>query len=366
LATLLTVAEVALDTAKDHAARQRETARGMLVLQLVLLIAALAMAAGMMLMVSFRVTSPLRLIQQAMLKLAAGDLTAQVSFGARNDEIGALGRAMLTFKESMVEADRLRGEQKEAEARAAIERRTAAEREEAQKRDAAERERAVRTQAMRKLADDFEAAVGRIIGTVSVASSQLEASAGTLTTTADATLQLTGAVVAASEEASANVATVATAAEEMTGSVNEIARQVQERYARQAAERQINLLFTPYPDLPPASGDTRSLERALMALVDNAIKFSPVASTVQIRTRLEGEKIQVTVEDHGIGIPSETRPHIFDRFYHLDRSGDELFNGIGLGLAITRQVIEQHHGSLDVDSETGKGSTFTITLKKWN
>ncbi len=148
--------------------------------------------------------------------------------------------------------------------------------------------------------------------------------------------------------------------------MNEIARLVQERYAKPAAEREINLLFTPYPGLPPTSGDARSLERALMALVDNAIKFSPVGASVYIRTRLAGENIQVAVEDHGIGIPSEMRPRIFDRFYHLDRSGDELFNGIGLGLAITRQVIEQHHGSLDVESEPGKGSIFTITLKKWN
>jgi signal transduction histidine kinase len=146
--------------------------------------------------------------------------------------------------------------------------------------------------------------------------------------------------------------------------MNDIARQVLERYARPAAERGINLLFTPHPGLPPVSGDGRSLERAMMALVDNAIKFSPVGASVEIRTRLEGEKILVVVEDHGIGIDRESLPRIFDRFYHIDRSGDELFDGIGLGLAITRQVIEQHHGSLDVVSEPGKGSTFTITLKK--
>ncbi len=146
--------------------------------------------------------------------------------------------------------------------------------------------------------------------------------------------------------------------------MNEIARQVLERYAGQAAERNINLRLTPDPDLPPVSGDARSLERALMALVDNAIKFSPVGSTVQVRTNLAGEKVLVCVEDQGIGISQDAMPRIFDRFYHLDRSGNELFNGIGLGLAITRQVIEQHHGSLDVASEPGKGSTFTITLNK--
>jgi signal transduction histidine kinase len=147
--------------------------------------------------------------------------------------------------------------------------------------------------------------------------------------------------------------------------MNKIAHQVMDQYARQAAEREINLRFTPHPGLPPASGDARTLERALMALVDNAIKFSPGGASVEIRTNLDGEKILVAVEDHGIGITRESLPQIFDRFYHLDRSGDELFNGIGLGLAITRQVIEQHHGSLDVSSEPGIGSTFTITLKMW-
>jgi signal transduction histidine kinase len=147
--------------------------------------------------------------------------------------------------------------------------------------------------------------------------------------------------------------------------MNEIARQVQERYSRLAGERNINLRFTPHPGLPPVSGDARSLERALMALVDNAIKFSPPEANVRIQTDLEGERILVAVEDQGIGISPEALPRIFDRFYHLDRSGDELFNGIGLGLAITRQVIEQHHGSLDVSSKPGKGSTFTITLNKW-
>jgi signal transduction histidine kinase len=148
--------------------------------------------------------------------------------------------------------------------------------------------------------------------------------------------------------------------------LNEVARQVLERYARHAAEKSVNLHFTAHPALPPVSGDARSLERALMALVDNAIKFSRVGGSVEIRTELDGEKILMAVEDHGIGIPRESFPRIFDRFYHLDRSGDELFNGIGLGLAITRQVIEQHHGSLDVVSEPGVGSTFVITLKKWN
>ncbi|HSL44412.1 MAG TPA: ATP-binding protein [Anaerolineales bacterium] len=147
--------------------------------------------------------------------------------------------------------------------------------------------------------------------------------------------------------------------------MNDVARTVVEKYATKARERGVDLRLTPSPNLPPVSGDPKSLERALTALVDNAIKFSPHGGDIKISLSQSGERILVAMEDHGIGIARENLPRIFDRFYHLEKSGDDLFNGLGLGLAITRQVIEQHHGSLDVISSPGKGSTFTVTLKKW-
>jgi two-component system phosphate regulon sensor histidine kinase PhoR len=147
--------------------------------------------------------------------------------------------------------------------------------------------------------------------------------------------------------------------------MNEIARLVVDRYAEKAKERDVNLSLQPSPGLPPVSGDAKSLERALMALVDNAIKFSPRGGDVEIRLSGADSKVLVAVEDHGIGIPKENWSRVFDRFYHLDRSGDDLFGGIGLGLAITRQVIEQHQGSLGFTSEPGKGSTFTLSLREW-
>jgi signal transduction histidine kinase len=146
--------------------------------------------------------------------------------------------------------------------------------------------------------------------------------------------------------------------------MNEIARQVVERYVEKAKERDVKLRLRLSPGLPPVSGDAKSLERALTALVDNSIKFSPRGGDVEVRLSAHENKVLIAVEDHGIGIPKENLPHIFDRFYHLERTGDDIFGGLGLGLAITRQVIEQHHGSLDVVSEPNKGSTFTITLKK--
>ena len=147
--------------------------------------------------------------------------------------------------------------------------------------------------------------------------------------------------------------------------MNEIARQVIERYKAKALERNVTLRLEPRLGLPPAMGDAKSLERALMALVDNSIKFSPKGGDVTMLLRETKDSILVAVEDHGIGMSKDTMPRIFDRFYHLERHEDNLFGGIGLGLSITRQVIKQHQGTLEVASEPGKGSTFTLTLKKW-
>ena len=147
--------------------------------------------------------------------------------------------------------------------------------------------------------------------------------------------------------------------------MNEIGYVVVGKYAAFAQDHGVSLRFTPNSSAPPVWGDAKSLERALMALVDNAIKFSPHGGDVKISLSKNDAWVLVAVEDHGIGIAKENLPRIFDRFYHLERSGDNLFGGIGLGLAITRQVIEQHQGSLDVVSTPGKGSTFTMTLKQW-
>lgn len=146
--------------------------------------------------------------------------------------------------------------------------------------------------------------------------------------------------------------------------MNEAAKTVVEKYASKAEERSVTLRLEPRPNLSRVSGDLKSLERALMALIDNAIKFSPKGGEVTIRFKEKGGHVFVAVEDQGIGIKKEDMPRVFDRFYHLEKHGDDLFGGIGLGLSITRQVIEQHEGKLEVESTPGKGSTFTLTLKK--
>jgi signal transduction histidine kinase len=142
----------------------------------------------------------------------------------------------------------------------------------------------------------------------------------------------------------------------------ELARQVASHLAGKLEARKINLRVKPDLFLPSVMGDRQSLERAFTALFDNAIKFSPEAGRVEIRLHRKGDQVGVEINDQGIGIQPEILPHIFERFYHMDKSGDQLFEGLGLGLAITKQVIEQHKGHLDVISTPGKGSTFIMWL----
>ena len=137
------------------------------------------------------------------------------------------------------------------------------------------------------------------------------------------------------------------------------------KYQAKAKARSINIKLRGNSNIAPVQGDEPSLERAITGLVDNAIKFSHPNSTVDIRFADLANHVSVSVVDYGIGIDPQIRPRIFDRFFHLENSGDEIYDGLGIGLSITRQVIQQHRGMLDVDSQPGKGSTFTISLLKW-
>jgi methyl-accepting chemotaxis protein len=159
------------------------------------------------------IVRPLKASVATMNRLAQGDLSVETPEPRRRDEIGEILMALVVFKATGLEVERMRAHGLATDQRVA----------EQHKAD------------MIKLADDFESAVGEIVETVSSASSELEASAGTLTSTAERAQELATMVAAASEEASTNVQSVASATEEMSSSVNEISRQVQES-ARMAGE----------------------------------------------------------------------------------------------------------------------------------
>ncbi len=168
-------------------------------------------------LIAANIARPLVKLGAQMRRLADGDLDIAAGDVARRDELGEMARTVDVFKTHAIEIERLKGEQQLAEGRAMAQRKSD----------------------MVKLANDFESAVGEIVDTVSSASTELKASAGTLTQTAERAQQLAVTVAAASEKASTNVHAVAAATEEMSSSVDEISRQVQDsaRIANEAVKQ---------------------------------------------------------------------------------------------------------------------------------
>jgi len=130
-----------------------------------------------------------------------------------------------------------------------------------------------------------------------------------------------------------------------------------------AAEAKKLRLDVAVPETPLViSGDSDSLRQALSNLVDNAIKYTPEGGQVTLRLRREGSEAIFEVEDTGIGIEPRHQQRVFERFYRVDKSRSREMGGTGLGLAIVRHAAIQHGGRVDLSSQPGKGSRFTLAL----
>ncbi len=119
----------------------------------------------------------------------------------------------------------------------------------------------------------------------------------------------------------------------------------------------------PAPGLQVA-GNARRLEQAFVNLLENALKYTPAGGRVAVRVRERGGEIAVEVEDTGIGIPAESLPRIFERFYRVDPSRSRGMGGTGLGLAIVKHIARAHRGRVEVRSVEGAGTTFTVVLPR--
>jgi heavy metal sensor kinase len=109
-------------------------------------------------------------------------------------------------------------------------------------------------------------------------------------------------------------------------------------------------------------GDRGWLERALLNLLDNAMKFTPAGGKVSVSVSSEGERARVDVRDSGIGMAEDALEHIFEPFYREDPSRSPAIHGAGLGLSLVRWIVERHEGAIDVTSRLGEGSTFTVWM----
>lgn len=114
-------------------------------------------------------------------------------------------------------------------------------------------------------------------------------------------------------------------------------------------------------NLPTIAADQSSVDEVISNLVDNAIKYSHDGGSIEVKAVVDGEFIAISVQDHGIGIPDNVASNLFSKFYRSHRSRDAI-SGTGLGLYISRAIIESHGGNIEVESRENEGSTFTFTL----
>jgi signal transduction histidine kinase len=164
--------------------------------------------------------------------------------------------------------------------------------------------------------------------------------------------------------------------------VDEVISSVVKSEARSAEKRRHELRVEPKPEVPPVCGDPKELRRVLSNIVENAIKYTPDGGRIILSARQEDSQVAISVTDNGRGIPAEDMPILFDKFHrgrpaphsaavangttNAEFLEDADVSGVGLGLYLGRNVMEQMGGSISVDSEVGRGSTFKLHLPLWS
>jgi two-component system phosphate regulon sensor histidine kinase PhoR len=145
-----------------------------------------------------------------------------------------------------------------------------------------------------------------------------------------------------------------------------IASAVWKDLKRMAIERQIELCLEIDDEQEPHSflGDPNQIERALINLVENGIKFTDAGGKVTLTVWKDALQVYFAVEDNGVGIPKDIQPMIFERFFRGGQKGVEHVSGSGLGLSIVKTIVEQHGGQLEVESagDAGAGTRFTVSF----
>ena len=139
-------------------------------------------------------------------------------------------------------------------------------------------------------------------------------------------------------------------------------RDASTRFEPLARERDIALVIAPPPPLPSLNADPDRLRQVLINLLENALRFTPPGGRITLSASELDGAVEFRVEDSGVGIAREHLPHVFERFYKVDRSRRD--TGTGLGLAIVRQIVEAHGGMVSVASDEGVGTVFSFVLPK--
>ena len=139
-----------------------------------------------------------------------------------------------------------------------------------------------------------------------------------------------------------------------------LARDAMEPFIAEAKDKGLTIINAVPGDLPAALADREKMNQAFANLFSNALRFTSPGGSVTVRASSERDHVVFFVEDTGTGIPAEHLGHVFEPFYRVP--GQDAKSGVGLGLAIVREIVNAHGGEVGVESEVGKGSSFHFTL----
>jgi signal transduction histidine kinase len=146
--------------------------------------------------------------------------------------------------------------------------------------------------------------------------------------------------------------------------LNEPVRAILDRVRSMAATRNISLQCMLHDQVVPLRGNQKMIERILMILIDNAVRYTPPGGSVRIETWVTPERCGFMIRDTGIGISSADHEHIFERFFRVDMARTPRDGGSGLGLSIAKSLIGLHGGTIHVESELGKGASFEVAFSR--
>jgi PAS domain S-box-containing protein len=146
--------------------------------------------------------------------------------------------------------------------------------------------------------------------------------------------------------------------------MNELLKEIEHMVYPIASYKEINLNFKQEENNITFEGDMCKLKQIMLNLISNALKFTPEQGAVDVTGKSVDHKIEISIEDTGIGIPSECHEKIFDPFSQLNSSLSKDQKGTGLGLALVKKLVELHDGTIKLESEVSKGSKFTFSIPK--
>ena len=347
LHSIIAISKHALALTQDHAAELARQADRNFNIAVGLMLLSIILASSAMLYVMWRVIAPLKAITRTMRVIADGDLTREIPFGHRGDEIGQFAQALHMFRDSAVVQRRLETESL---------RNLAA-------REAAETSNRLKSQFLANMSHELRTPLNAILGFSEMIEAEIQgpghpqyrAYAGDIHSAGAHLLSLINDILDLSK-AEAGQLEVRCETVDMAELIGECVGLVSGRAAKQELRIALEM-----GELPPLFADRRRVKQVLLNLLSNAIKFTPEGGLVSVDATCDADgQMRVHVRDTGIGIAPEMIPLAFEPFRQVDSALSRRFEGTGLGLPLVRTFMTLHDGGVTIESALGKGTTASI------